>query len=173
MTATSCCAPCSPSPGAPVLCCFCGETEVVELFEIWEHEFMWETFPHIGCIWLIRMHGAQQSGAQWPGLTCGGATPRRRSAPARPVPIRPVRIYENLHRSADVSSSLEGLLLPGTHLNGRCPQRDAKTPVINTLGLLPAGGEPISGQGPTWVKRTPFPTLARWSDPNRQVGVRK
>jgi len=43
MTATSCCAPCSPSPTAPVLCFFCGEPQVVELFEIWEHEFMWET----------------------------------------------------------------------------------------------------------------------------------
>jgi len=43
MTATSCCAPCGPSPTAPVLCFFCGEPEVVELFEIWEHEFMWET----------------------------------------------------------------------------------------------------------------------------------
>ena len=51
MTATSCCAPCSPSPTTPVLCFFCGEPEVVELFEIWGHEFMWETLPHIGHIW--------------------------------------------------------------------------------------------------------------------------
>ena len=27
----------------PVLCSFCGEPELVELFEMWGHEFMWET----------------------------------------------------------------------------------------------------------------------------------
>jgi len=43
MTANSFCAPCSPYPTAPALCFFCGEPEVVELFEIWGHEFMWET----------------------------------------------------------------------------------------------------------------------------------
>lgn len=43
MTAPGCCTWSSPSPSAPVLCCFCGEPEVVELFEIWGHEFMWET----------------------------------------------------------------------------------------------------------------------------------
>ena len=43
MTANSFCAPCSPYPTAPALCFFCGESEVVELFEIWGHEFMWET----------------------------------------------------------------------------------------------------------------------------------
>ncbi len=43
MTANSFCAPCNRYPTAPALCFFCGESEVVELFEIWGHEFMWET----------------------------------------------------------------------------------------------------------------------------------
>ena len=30
-------------PPAPVRCWFCGEPEVVELTEMWGHEFMWET----------------------------------------------------------------------------------------------------------------------------------
>ena len=42
MTANSFCAPCSPYPTAPALCFFCGEPEVMELFEIWGHEFMWK-----------------------------------------------------------------------------------------------------------------------------------
>ncbi len=44
MTAISCCASSSPPPAAPILCFFCGEPEVVELFEIWDREFIWETY---------------------------------------------------------------------------------------------------------------------------------
>ena len=43
MTGAGCCALSGPPPSAPVLCCFCGEPEVVELFEVWGHDFMWET----------------------------------------------------------------------------------------------------------------------------------
>ncbi len=30
-------------PSAPARCWFCGETEVIELAEMWRHQFMWET----------------------------------------------------------------------------------------------------------------------------------
>ncbi len=36
-------APSLMSPSAPVCCWFCGEPEVVELAEMWGHQFMWET----------------------------------------------------------------------------------------------------------------------------------